>query len=345
MPVTLNARDAVPAAEWNELLDRVGGNPFHRPSFIEYQRRTGAGRPLYIVIRDDSGELLAALVGYLRRPRFWPWSVRARTFQTDAFPSIRPDRSELKEETVRAIERWAAKWGVACIRLGSYWSYGSDFISSMGYAVHRRWEFEMGLSGSEPDLLSRISKKWRQKIRRGSKEGLEFSEVRDPSSLHELFSLHEDALDRKRQRGADIPPTGISERFLDGLGWLVSSGSGRAFTARLEGRAVSFAVAMVHGERAAGLFAGSNTEGYKVAASGFLFWQMGQALRDAGVLRFNLGGVPAGADTSGHVDHGLYRFKSSFASRREICVSGTRYLPGWSGTSLRVLQNLRQRGG
>jgi lipid II:glycine glycyltransferase (peptidoglycan interpeptide bridge formation enzyme) len=58
-------------------------------------------------------------------------------------------------------------------------------------------------------------------------------------------------------------------------------------------------------------------------APALLFWKVFERCRESGCKEFNLGGVPAAAESPESLAHGLFRFKSGFGGRRVRLVSGT----------------------
>lgn len=327
--------------QWDQWLDTIQGNLFDASSYVRYQETSGLGRPVHLLARNSSGAIEGLGVCYEQVPRYPILSRWARTWVSSALPSTPGDNLSRQRELIVALEKEASRHGVGRIDLNSFWSYQSCFISEMGYTVRRRLEFEMDLEGDEEEVFGRIHKTWRRKIRRADKEGLSMEETAEESRLEQLLQLHLFSLERKKDKGAELNP-GFSTEARRALKQLLDSGMGKLFVASREGRPLSSLLLLIRGERAVLLYAGSSEEGYQYSASGFLFWKASLAMRTMGVKRFNLGGVPAEAENPEHLDHGLFRFKSDLAPRREFCCSGYKYLPGVGGTLLRWVRRMRK---
>ncbi len=342
MHLTLEIREQFSDQEWDNLVETLESNPFQHSAYIHFRCQLEPGTPAYLIARDEKSEIIAALVAYISTPHWWPLSKICKTLTMDTYPCVRQDTEGVTQQFLLTLQKTASRWGIACLRLHSFCSYKSTYrpVKNEGYETKERIEFEIPLNCDEKDILGQIDRKWRQKIHRAERIGLCMYEFPSNHDWEQLLSLHENSIIRKKNRGGQISIEYI-ENLSCAIGNLIKTGLARAFGAYREDELLSFVIVLIDGKQAVGAYAGSSGEGYKVAASGFLFWSVAVELNRDGLHVFNIGGVPVEAEAPDHVDHGLYRFKKGLASQKKHCVSGIQFINSWPA---KFLQFRQQRG-
>lgn len=281
-------------AAWDGLVKQSGGHPLqlwgwgevkaaHGWKVARIQVGQGGAQllikrlprpfgPLVYVARGPFGSLLRneaereALVGYVRR-------------------TYHPTVMTIEPDTLEPIE-WKG------------WRKSTNRILLARTAV-------MDLTLSDEELLSRMSKKTRQYIRKSAGEGIEVREARTEQDIDEClkiykqtakragFSLHEDTYyhDIFRQLGDDSP----------------------VHMAEHEGQLLAFLWPIVTPEVAFELYGGMNDDGQRLRANYHLKWSVIQAMKARGVKRY---------DVNGLLNDGVTAFKQGFIPD-ETMMSGT----------------------
>ena len=80
------------------------------------------------------------------------------------------------------------------------------------------------------------------------------------------------------------------------------------------------------GSNAYYIYGGATPEGLTLQAPKGLLWFAIQREFSLGVREFNLGGMAAEAAETASLDHGLFKFKSSFGAVKRICIGGRKLL-------------------
>jgi lipid II:glycine glycyltransferase (peptidoglycan interpeptide bridge formation enzyme) len=173
----------------------------------------------------------------------------------------------------------------------------------------------LDLTGSERDLLGRMTRKRRQHISTGRRKGVSVEVETSLAALrtfHELHGLH------GRREGYPVPPwtalEALHREFArdDGLAIV------RGF---VHGELASMLVGLRFGPVAHTLYAAGTAAARRAPVGDLLHWELMRWARAAGCRELDLGSsctdVPP---TATHPNYGIYRFKRELGARLELCA-------------------------
>jgi len=173
----------------------------------------------------------------------------------------------------------------------------------------------LDLTGSERDLLGRMSRKRRQHISTGGRKGVAVEVVTGLTALrtfHELHGAH------GRREGYPVPPWPALEALHrefgvdDGLAILRGS---------VRGELASMLVGLRFGPQAHTLYAASTPAARQAPVGDLLHWELMRWARAAGCRELDLGSsctdVPP---TTTHANYGIYRFKCELGAHLTLCA-------------------------
>lgn len=215
---------------------------------------------------------------------------------------------------------------VARVEIESYdgpWpapDFDAPELAALRLATRERLEFLLDLRGDEASRFAAIKSSHRRKVRDAEKAGVTVAEESGTTGLALLHELQSSTKERREGRGEtmSLPEAQQYERLQR---CFVGAGNGRLFVGRKEGAPMSAILCGVEGTRAYYLMGGTSAAGFECNAATSVLWRASVLLAQGGVVELNLGGVPREAETAGHAEHGLWRFKEGFAPRRVECRS------------------------
>ncbi|MBL8840937.1 MAG: GNAT family N-acetyltransferase [Planctomycetes bacterium] len=285
----------------------------------------------------------------MKRPRFrpWvatqalldrlPWRLRdpaaaeaggpsATSPSATSAPTDEASERALHGAIARAVIAALASQRVARVELESYdgpWpapDFAAPEFAPLRLETRERLEFLLDLRGDVETRFAAIKSSHRRKVRDAEKAGVTVAEESGATALSLLHELQSSTKERREGRGETmaLPEAEQYERLQR---CFVGAGSGRLFVGRKEGQAMSAILCGVEGPRAYYLMGGTSAAGFECNAATLVLWRASVLLAQGGVVELNLGGVPREAETAGHAEHGLWRFKEGFAPRRVECRS------------------------
>ena len=314
--------DTRPPESWARIVAELRGNIFHSVGWSRISE-SAFSRPLFFTWTSAGGRIDAVAIGMERRahiPAVGRWLKR---LEFETYPAVRDSSADALEQTLRAVVGFARDGRFMAIEIGSFMApQPCPAMAGMGLHLHRRTEFVMDLTASDDTLLKGFSSHQRRKHRKAEKHGLEFREATTLDAMKEFRELQVRSRDRRLERGEDIGV--LEDSYYEEIGRkYFAHDLGRVFLATHEGEPVSAAFVSIYGGRALYVYGGSSDAGFRLDAPAFLFWNIFRRCRDLNCTEFNLGGVPADAESPDHPSNGLYRFKAGFGGRVIPCVSGS----------------------
>ncbi|MGI8507851.1 MAG: GNAT family N-acetyltransferase [Gemmatimonadaceae bacterium] len=166
-------------------------------------------------------------------------------------------------------------------------------------ARHHRREFLIKLASD--DILAKLSRSHRQRVRQAQRAGLLLERRRDVAACTEHALLMSQSMARRRARGEDAPGDAQTTPLLA----MLETGAGELFRAVRDGQVLS-SMLVLRAERGGyDQSSGSSPEGMTAGAAQFLIYETAEALRAEGSAVLNLGGVRPD-------ETGLRDFKSHF---------------------------------
>lgn len=294
-------------------------NPFYTLAYVEARRNLGE-IPVAVLLLQG-GVVRNGCIAFLSGKRW------LRRLSIDSLPDLQePDT--FWEGLMSACR----KLGVGDLCVDSFASNLSA-IPSFPNEQERRERCEHVLDLREADLPGQFSTNHRRNIRRASREGLSVLRGPDVTSISAHGRCVEASGHRRERRGEQLSePWGV--RFAEAL---VQAGSAELFQAERRGEILS-SLLLLRAKR--GVYyqsAGTSPSGMKIGASPFLISEVAIALREEGMIRFNLGGAS-------QEEEGLFRFKSGFGGRIVPLLSTSAWVgpPIW-GKARAVIASLRSR--
>lgn len=192
----------------------------------------------------------------------------------------------------------------------------------------------LDLSHSEDELLSDMSKKHRQYVRKSSREeALEIRAVTTAEQLDECLEVYRETSER-----ADF---GLHEDSYYHDAFSLLGDDAPVWASYVEGKPVAFLFLAKSGRTAFELYGGMNETGQRLRANYGLKWHAIREMKRLGITRYDFGGL---------INDGVTTFKTGFASHENLLAgSWDRPGPGYSvwthGLPLvkKVVRGLRRR--
>lgn len=267
-------------------------NPFLTPAYARSRERLGEQLCLFQTGNEGGAESWCS--AFLQRRRY------GATMEFPSLPVI-ADSAAFADSLVR----FCNTTGVIEIGLHTFGSPESVVppdISAFGgeTARHRRREFLIALESG--DLLAKLSRSHRQRVRQAQRAGLTLERRRDPAACTEHALLMSQSMARRRARGEAAPDDALTPPLLAFL----DTGAGELFRAvSNDGQVLSSMLVLRSARGAYDQSSGSSPQGMTAGAAQFLIHETAEALRAEGSAVLNLGGVRP-------EETGLRDFKSHF---------------------------------
>jgi peptidoglycan pentaglycine glycine transferase (the first glycine) len=196
----------------------------------------------------------------------------------------------------------------------------------------------LGLTGSESDMLARMSRKRRQHVSTGSRKGIAVEMVASLDALRTFHALH--GIHGQRE-GYPVPPwpalEALHREFAVDGGLAIGLGFVR-------GELASMLVGLRFGPVAHTLYAASTSAARRVPVGDLLHWELMRWARAAGCRELDLGSsctdVPP---TESHPNYGIYRFKAELGARLSLCAGYYDYV--FAPLRYRVARGLERAAG
>lgn len=173
----------------------------------------------------------------------------------------------------------------------------------------------LDLTGSERDLLARMTRKRRQHVSTGCRKGVTVEVVTSLAALRTFHALHGA---HGRREGYPVPPwpalEALHREFVVDDGLAIVQGFVR-------GELASMLVGLRFGPVAHTLYAASTPAAWRAPVGDLLHWELMRWARAAGCRELDLGSsctdVPP---TVTHANYGIYRFKWELGARLTLCA-------------------------
>ena len=258
-----------------------------------------------------------------RHPLLRPITKRLYLFTG---PIVEYEPYRMLSQCVNSLLEYSKKSGYIDFRMGFYGCLSKLDVMTDGFEKVTRNEFIIDISGEIEEFRKKVIwQKQRNIINKAERLDLRIESRNDREGLENLINCLRGARERKISKGYQeysylyVPYT--NETVLLNL---LRNGIGSILECRRNNVILSSNFTLVSGEHAHYLLAGSTKEGYRAGAPSLLLWKQIQYLKEKGVKKFNLGGLPGDESNSG-----LERFKRSFGGDEKTCNGGkTRRLQG-----------------
>lgn len=266
-------------------------NPFFTPAYAHSREKLGERVYLFPTANEDGAG--GCCPAFLQRRRY------GATIEFPSLPML-GDPAAFAESVVRFCN------ATGVIEMGLH-TFGSPEgvappdVSAFGgdEARHHRREFLIDLES--PDLLAKLSRSHRQRVRQAHRAGLTLDRRNDLAACTEHALLMSKSMARRRARGERAPGDATASPLLA----LLETGAGELFRAVKDGQVLSSMLVLRAHSGGYDQSSGSSPEGMAAGAAHFLIHATAEALRADGSTVLNLGGVRP-------EEAGLRDFKSHF---------------------------------
>jgi lipid II:glycine glycyltransferase (peptidoglycan interpeptide bridge formation enzyme) len=320
--------------KWNEIVTSFGDHNFYQSWEWGEAKRVQGWTPLRMVCTLN-GDIIGAAQGFKKSllPRGWG------VLWIPGGPLVLKDGENLSaignlESVVGAIQRRFSEERLV-IRCAPYLFSTSQAVGTLNRLGFKRLEraafrytFLLDLTQPLDVLRARMKKKWRQKLNRFSRSGVEIRHNNSEQEISDFYTIVKMTEETKKFRyGIKLRQLRIFAQFYGNVRFLLAYHSDRP----IGGLMVAFL-----GEKGIELFAGYTPEGYQLGVSYGLRWEAIQWLKSLQVRLYDLGGVdPVKGE-------GVYYFKSGFGGDLAEFLGEWEYSPNWiMSIGLHLLEKLR----
>jgi len=323
----IEVADTVDAAEWDALVNRLGGTVFHSSTWADYvQAQQPNARPRFVHFLSSNDDPVGLCLMFAEASRRKVLAPLTGKLWTEAAPVVKNGSADAALAFAEAIEDYARKQALATITIGSFGG-GSikTAFSRLGFQQTRYWEFVRDLSVSEESLWESMEYKRRKNIRKAERMGVVLEDQNGEAGIADLRRLQGASSERIVARGGkNISHKGKPNA--DPVKVLLDSGLGRLVCARVNGQVVSTGLFTLFNGLVYHTLSGHSEAALRSQAPTFLLWETIKRYKAEGALRFNFGGCSAAATEEGHPEHGVYVYKQGFGGDRIECVTFSRVL-------------------
>jgi hypothetical protein len=176
------------AASWETVVDSYeDAEVFHSPAWLAFLQATKGISPVVAEIKDDDGHTVGHFVGGVVRALgvrilgspFSDWGTRRMGFL------LRPGADRV--DAAKALLDFAYR-DMGCFHVEIRDQFpGAEALTAHSFLVEPRETFEVDLTGSDEDVLSRMHSRTRTYVRRGPRIGLRVEEVTGVGFAEEYY--------------------------------------------------------------------------------------------------------------------------------------------------------------
>lgn len=311
--MTLTVERGHDRASWDAFVSaHPSGHFMQSHAWGELQRHLGWDPHYAVLARDGGIRAVALLLG-----RTVPGLGR-KVFYAPRGPVAVPGDRETLDELFEGLGEFVRRERGIFLRCDPYWTQEDDRLRDSPpprvIRAPRDWSswnaprfvFWLDLHGDEAALMKRMSSTCRNEVRRGYKNGVEFSlgTAADLEAFHRLMAL------TANQKGIAVHGVDYYRRLFEVAG---ASARVQLFTGRLAHEVIAAGVSVAYGAKAWLLYAASAPAHYKLRANRTVQWEMIKWAHGLGCLRYDFRGT-ATSDPPDPKDpgYGVYEFKKSF---------------------------------
>lgn len=320
-------------ADWDELVARLGGQPFQAWAWGELKARFG-WEPFRLSAADGSSaaQLLirryrGLAVAYVPRgpvvpiggsvdPRLIEAIVRLARSRRAAFVRLEPDvlEDDLRSADLDAVLKAAG-------------------FRTSERTLQPRSTIRLDISRNSDELLAGLSKGHRADLRRAERDGVT---VRVGTSEADVDTLHQMLVATQQRKSFGFHSAGYFRAL-----WQLYTDAARLFIAELDGEPIAASLVLAWGEHGIYLAAGSTATGLEHRAAHLLQWHALNWAKERGARTWDLWGI---ADARGQLEiaaaHGSDRGSSEMtrleaAAKRDPLDGVYRFKKGWGGDVVR----------
>lgn len=293
MPCTLHV-DKVDRRDWERYTSDFADYSIYQTWPYQQTRAETDGQELSrVVIEDENGHV--SMMGHVRIKKIRALGIKIGYMQWG--PLLRGKSGELSC-SVTAFEKLRQDYlgtRVNILRLapniidGAIGWQAVQMLESSGFervsaaAPYRTIMFP--LEGSEEDLRMRLNRNWRRNLKKAEKAKVEIEQECSNRHFDVLERLYKAALKRKGFKGVNPQEFAQPQRILSPQEKMTVT------AAYFQGEATTVLVTSNLGDTAVDILAANSEKALQCGSSFLVYWKAFCASRDAGMKRYDLGGI------------------------------------------------------
>jgi len=288
--------------EWDEAILNQGGHPLQLWGWGEAKAAHGWRVDRVFVQRE--GALIGGAQLLIRE---LPIPFRNLVYVPRGPVAQEQDRSAVLEALVGYVKRAHKSVTITIEPDWEVMPEGSSWRSSANNVLIPQ-TLILDLSKSEEGLLSSMTKKTRQYIRKSEGEGIKVRKIKSKKELDDCLSLYKETAQRA---GFDIHSQAYYHDVFDKL-----EDHSPVFGAFKDGRLVAFLWIAISQTTAFELYGGVNEEGQRLRANYILKWHAIRTTKRWGIERYDFNGL---------LNDGVSTFKRGFADHENMLAGAYDY--------------------
>jgi len=289
---------------WDKLLEKYRGSLFLSTSWLE-SLKSRDKLPVYFLLK--TGDKIKGLVAGLERPvgegpekqLFFYAGIASNCKQPDIINAWKKNLLEFCKQN-----------GFHRIIFKSYDSYSIGKNTVKEFKPFKRKEFVIDLAPEKEQVIKRIDRDTRRRVRKAKREGAEFKAGYSEELLEALEKLMGNTFYIRSSKGYGSYQK-FTMPFLDEepIKKLLQKRAACFYYIEYQSRIVSIQFAVELTGKAYAVYMGTNEQGYKLAAPSVLFYETILYLKSKGCTSYNIGAVPLG-----ETNQGIRKFKKDLGA-------------------------------
>ena len=287
---------------WDQNLFRFTDfSPFQMYAWGEYNRALN-WKPLYLAARNENDEVVALMLGLLRR---YPFGTGLLWCAGGPVGDVKTLDRSLQQTLLKTTNLKRLYCRFRCDRersIGEALALNQQSWMRSWFMQYSNWTMELDLRPDEAQMLSNCSRNWRRNLLRAQKNNLQIRLWADPD-IDEIIEVYAEMQARKNL------PQLISRQQLEALFERVGSNFICYRADDEDGKVVALRGCLIAGGRALDYLAASTERGRDLRASYVVFWKLLQECSRRGAQFYDLSGIDP------HENPGVYSFKKETGAR------------------------------
>ena len=289
---------------WEELWEMHNGSMFLSSVWLETLREKNK-IPVYILFKQE--EKIIAVAAGLERPvgegpekqLFFYAGIASNSNQTDILNACKKNLLVFCQQN-----------GFSRIIFKSYDYYDIEKNTVKEFKPFKRKEFVIDLAPEKEQIINRIDRDTRRRVRKAKREGAEFKAGYSEELLEALEKLMGSTFSIRSSKGYGSYQK-FTMPFLDeeSIKKLLQKRAACFYYIEYQGRIVSIQFAVELACRTYGVYMGTSEQGYKLAAPSALFYETTLLFKRKGYTSYNIGAVPLGK-----ANQGIRKFKKDLGA-------------------------------
>jgi lipid II:glycine glycyltransferase (peptidoglycan interpeptide bridge formation enzyme) len=291
--------------DWDCILEQFQGSIYQSVDFL-FSLKSDVIKPVFLKFFKE-GKVIAMLSGI---EVFMENSYEKQLFFYAGL-ATHEKANEILKACKDTLVNFATAFGYSRMVFRSYDDTSYQFVNADKYYMSKvREECIIDLSKGEKELEKGFTKNVRRHVKKAKTAGVIFKKGNSPDHLNRLVELMNTTQKVRKGKGYGSY-TIFALPFIDKnvMLKLLQSNAATLYYAEYDGEIVSMQFTLKAMRRAYGIFMGTSSSGYELAAPSVLFHDIAFDLKEKGFYSYNLGGV-----TIGSKHDGVRKFKLTMGS-------------------------------